>query len=297
MGSTLFNKSLAKTLQDAIDRNVRNALNEDIGDGDLTARLIPASQSARATIISRESAILCGIPWVESCFQQIAAKSEMSAQMPTQILWQMAEGEHVSPNQILCEISGNARTMLTAERCALNFLQTLSATATMTRRYVDAITGTKAHILDTRKTLPGLRLAQKYAVTVGGGMNQRLGLYDGILIKENHIAAAGGIEEVLQAARNIDAAAPVQIEVETLPQLQTALAAGARLILLDNFSLQDLHEAVSLNAGRAILEASGGIDIDNVREIALTGVDRMSIGSLTKNVRAIDLSMRFEEPF
>jgi nicotinate-nucleotide pyrophosphorylase (carboxylating) len=290
MGSTLFNKSISNTIQDAIVRSVSIALEEDIGAGDLTAKLIPASQSAKATIISRESAILCGIPWVESCFQQIAPE--------TRIQWQVAEGERIHPNQTLCEISGNARAMLTAERCALNFLQTLSATATLTRRYVDAIAGTKAHILDTRKTLPGMRLAQKYAVTVGGGMNQRLGLYDGILIKENHIAAAGSIEAALEAAHDIGAGelsrrVSVQIEVETLPQLQTALGAGATLVLLDNFSLQGLREAVSLNAGRAILEASGNINIDNVRDVALTGVDRISIGSLTKNVQAIDLSMRF----
>ena len=291
MESTLFNKSLSKKLQDTIDGAVRIALEEDIGSGDLTAQLIPVTQSAKATILCRESAIICGIPWVESCFQQIAPE--------TRIQWQIAEGERVSPNQILCEINGNARAMLTAERCALNFLQTLSAVATITRRYVDAVAGTQARILDTRKTLPGMRLAQKYAVTVGGGMNQRLGLYDGILIKENHIAAAGSIEAVLQAARDVNAGmatppVPIQIEAETLQQLQTALAEGAELILLDNFNLQDLRDAVGLNAGRAILEASGGIDIDNVREIALTGVDRISIGSLTKNVRAIDLSMRFE---
>lgn len=290
MGSTLFNKNISTTLQDAIVHSVRIALAEDIGAGDLTAQLIPASQPAWATIISRESAILCGIPWVESCFQQIAAE--------TRIQWRAAEGERIHPHQILCEISGNARAMLTAERCALNFLQTLSATATLTRRYVDAIAGTKARILDTRKTLPGMRLAQKYAVAVGGGMNQRLGLYDGILIKENHIAAAGSIEAALEAAHDIGAGelsqrVSIQIEVETLSQLQTALEAGATLILLDNFSLQGLREAVGLNAGRAILEASGNININNVRDIALTGVDRISVGGLTKNVQAIDLSMRF----
>ena len=290
MGSTLSNKSISHTIQDAIVRSVNVALEEDIGEGDLTAQLIPASHAAKATIISRESAILCGIPWVESCFQQIAPK--------TRIQWQVTEGERIHPNQILCDISGNARAMLTAERCALNFLQTLSATATLTRRYVDAIAGTEAHILDTRKTLPGMRLAQKYAVTVGGGMNQRLGLYDGILIKENHIAAAGSIEAALGAAHDIGAGelkqqVSIQLEVETLSQLQTALEAGATLILLDNFSLQGLREAVSLNAGRAILEASGNININNVRDVALTGVDRISIGSLTKNVQAIDLSMRF----
>lgn len=290
MGSTLFNKNISRPIQDAIVRSVSIALEEDIGDGDLTAKLIPASQTAKATIISREAAILCGIPWVECCFQQIASETE--------IQWRVAEGEHIHANQILCEISGNARAMLTAERSALNFLQTLCATATLTRRYVDAIAGTNAQILDTRKTLPGMRLAQKYAVSLGGGMNQRLGLYDGILIKENHIAAAGSIEAALEAAHDIGAGklsqrVSIQIEVETLYQLQTALEAGATLILLDNFSLQGLREAVSLNAGRAILEASGNINLDNVRDVALTGVDRISIGSLTKNVQAIDLSMRF----
>lgn len=290
MGSTLSNKNISRTIQDAIVRSVSIALEEDIGDGDLTAQLIPALQTARATIISREAAILCGIPWVESCFQQVAPETE--------IQWRVAEGERIQPNQILCEISGNARAMLTAERSALNFLQTLCATATLTRRYVDAIAGTNAQILDTRKTLPGMRLAQKYAVALGGGMNQRLGLYDGILIKENHIAAAGSIEAALKAAHAIGAGkleqrVSIQIEVETLSQLQTALEAGATLILLDNFSLQGIREAVSLNAGRAILEASGNINLDNVRDVALTGVDRISIGSLTKNVQAVDLSMRF----
>lgn len=205
----------------------------------------------------------------------------------------MQEGDLVEANQTLCQITGNARALLTAERSALNFLQTLSATATTTRVYVDAIAGTNASIFDTRKTLPGLRHAQKYAVTVGGGMNQRFGLYDGILIKENHIAAVGDIASVLQAASQINQEASIQIEVETLSQLRTALEAGAKLILLDNFNLQNLREAVILNAGRALLEASGGIDIHNIREIANTGVDRISIGGLTKNIQAIDLSMRF----
>ena len=268
-----------------IQAMVRSALAEDIGAGDLTAGLVPASQQASAQVISRESAVVCGMAWFEACFRQIAPDTE--------IAWQVAEGESVQANQLLCDVRGNARALLTAERVALNFLQTLCATATITRQYVNAVAGTQAKIMDTRKTLPGLRLAQKYAVTVGGGMNQRIGLYDGILIKENHIAAAGGITAVLRAARAIDRQAAIQIEVETLQQLQTALNAGAKLILLDNFSLQDLRDAVTLNAGRAILEASGGIDLDNVRDIALTGVPRISIGALTKNVRAIDLSLRF----
>jgi nicotinate-nucleotide pyrophosphorylase (carboxylating) len=273
-------------LQATIERDVRSALDEDIGDGDLTAQLIPATQSASASIVSRESATICGTTWVERCFRLLNAD--------VQIQWQMTEGKRISPDQVLCKIRGNARAMLTAERPALNFLQLLSATATTTRRYVDAIAGTKAHIFDTRKTLPGLRLAQKYAVTVGGGMNQRMGLHDGILIKENHIAATGSIEAAMQVAQAINKHIPIQIEVESLEGLKMALQAHAKLILLDNFSPRDLIEAVSINAGRAILEASGGVDLNNVREIALTGVDRISIGSLTKNVCAIDLSMRFE---
>ena len=290
MSLSLHSKTLPKVLQDTIDRNIRTALEEDLGTGDLTALLIPSSREATATIISREAAIICGLPWVERCFRLVAPDIG--------IVWHVQEGDAVSPNQTLCEISGNARAILTVERCALNFLQTLSGTATMTRRYVDAIAGTGARILDTRKTLPGLRLAQKYAVSVGGGMNQRLGLYDGILIKENHIAAAGSIEAALQAAQNIgysvDNPVPVQIEVETLQQLQSALDARATLILLDNFSEQQLRDAVTLNANKAILEASGGIDLGNVRKIALTGVDRISVGGLTKNLHAVDLSLRFQ---
>jgi len=289
-----LNKSLTmpsdKALLTTIEHDVRSALDEDIGHGDLTAQLIPPEQLASATIISREisqaPAVICGMAWAERCFKQLDAD--------TKINWQVAEGDMVGANQVLCEINGNARLMLTAERCALNFLQTLSATATITRRYVEAIAGTKACVLDTRKTLPGLRLAQKYAVTIGGGMNQRLGLYDGILIKENHIAAAGSVKAVLQTVANSNKNVSVQIEVESLSQLKTALDAGAKLILLDNFSPSDLRRAVSLNVGRAVLEASGGISLTNIREIALTGVDRISVGDLTKNIQAIDLSMRFK---
>lgn len=280
-------RDLSPSLQRAIDTAVRHAIDEDLGSGDLTARLIRADQQASASIVSRETAVICGQPWVDSCFRHIAPN--------TQIDWQVSDGDRVAAGRILCVINGNARALLTGERCALNFLQTLSATATLTRRYVDAVAGTGACIMDTRKTLPGLRLAQKYAVTTGGGMNQRLGLYDGILIKENHIAAAGGIAAVLQAAHDISATVAVQIEVETLAQLASALEAGAELILLDNFTPAQLREAVQSNGGRAVLEASGNIDLNNVREIAMTGVDRISIGSLTKHVQAIDLSMRFEE--
>jgi nicotinate-nucleotide pyrophosphorylase (carboxylating) len=268
-----------------IECSVRQALAEDVGAGDLTAQLVPAAQSASATLISREEAVLCGRAWFEACFQ-LTDRS-------TRIVWHAAEGERISAGQTLCEIHGPARCLLTAERCALNFLQTLSAVATATRRYVDAIDGTAAAIMDTRKTLPGLRLAQKYAVGVGGGLNQRIGLFDGILIKENHIAAAGGIVPALQAAQDVAGdSIPVQIEVESLAELDTALDAGARLILLDNFTLEQLRAAVTLNAGRAQLEASGNITLDNVRAVAETGMQRISIGALTKNIRAVDLSMR-----
>ena len=269
-----------------IERNVRLALEEDIGSGDLTAQLVPADQVATATVISREEAVLCGNAWFEACFRLLDKNIH--------IQWHAEEGARIHPNQMLCEISGNARTLLTAERCALNFLQTLSGVATVTRRYVDAIAGTSAAVLDTRKTLPGLRLAQKYAVTVGGGKNQRIGLYDGILIKENHIAAAGGIRLALAAAQKTGGIVPIQIEVESLEQLQTALDAGANLILLDNFPPELMREAVILTADRAQLEASGNITLDNVRTVAETGVQRISIGSLTKNVKALDLSMRIK---
>lgn len=269
-----------------IERNVRLALEEDIGSGDLTAQLVPADQVATATVISREEAVLCGSAWFEACFRLLDKNIH--------IQWHAEEGARIHPNQMLCQISGNARTMLTAERCALNFLQTLSGVATVTRRYVDAIAGTSAAVLDTRKTLPGLRLAQKYAVTVGGGKNQRIGLYDGILIKENHIAAAGGIRLALAAAQKTGGTVPIQIEVESLEQLQTALDAGANLILLDNFPPELMREAVILTADRAQLEASGNITLDNVRTVAETGVQRISIGSLTKNVKALDLSMRIK---
>jgi nicotinate-nucleotide pyrophosphorylase (carboxylating) len=272
-----------------IEKNACQALAEDIGPGDLTANLIPAGEIATATVISRVNAVLCGIQWFEACFRQLDRQIK--------IRWFAQDGTAISAGQAFCEITGNARTLLSAERCALNFLQLLSAVATQTRHYVDAVAGTGAIIVDTRKTLPGLRLAQKYAVRCGGGVNHRLGLYDGILIKENHIMAAGGIEPALRAAETITPAGVfVQIEVETLDDLRTALGAGAKLILLDNFDLDRMREAVTLNvrltSKMAALEASGGITLDNVRTVAETGVDRISIGSLTKNVNAIDLSMR-----
>ncbi|PKO47341.1 MAG: nicotinate-nucleotide diphosphorylase (carboxylating) [Betaproteobacteria bacterium HGW-Betaproteobacteria-22] len=276
-----------ETFANYVSTQVRAALIEDIGSGDLTAQLVPERQMVSAEIITRESAILCGVDWVNASFLQV--DSDIN------IAWLAKEGQRILPNQVICQIQGSARSLLTAERCALNFLQTLSATATETRRYVDAIAGTNAQILDTRKTIPNLRLAQKYAVTIGGGTNQRLALYDGILIKENHIAAAGSIQKVLQRAFALNAGKTIQIEVENLSQLQQALDAKAGNILLDNFSIDLLSDAVKINHvhGRtAILEASGGITLDNVRSIALTGVDRISIGAITKNIRAIDLSMK-----
>jgi nicotinate-nucleotide pyrophosphorylase (carboxylating) len=267
--------------------DVTRALEEDVGSGDLTARLIPPSRTAHARVITREAAVIAGRPWFDACFKAL--------DLGAIIDWRVNEGDSVEAGSMLVEISGNARALLTAERPALNFLQTLSGVATATRPYVDAVRGTRAVVMDTRKTLPGLRVAEKYAVRIGGGQNQRTGLYDGILIKENHIAAAGGIAPVLQAAFSLaEGKASVQIEVETLTQLGEALDAGATLILLDNFSLDAMREAVALNAGRAQLEASGNVTLDNVRAVAETGVDRISIGSLTKHVRAIDLSMRID---
>lgn len=269
----------------AIKINVTAALAEDLGSGDLTAQLIPADQQTRATLITREQAILCGKPWFEACFKTLDPRLKIS--------WCAEEGDRVQANATLCEIQGNARALLSAERPALNFLQTLSAVATTTQQYVDAVVGTDAQIMDTRKTLPGLRIAQKYAVKIGGGINQRIGLFDGILIKENHIAAAGSIKAALDAAqRKTGADVSIQIEVESMDELQQALDAGAKLILLDNFSLEQMREAVRITQQRAALEASGGITLDNVRAIADTGVTRISIGGLTKHVRAIDLSLR-----
>ena len=280
-----------------IHRDVQAALVEDLGAytpvqaetlgaSDLTAQLIPEHHSGHAHVVTRQDMVLCGTLWFEECFRALDANCD--------IHWQLREGEPATTGQTLCEVHGDARAMLSAERPALNFLQTLSATATATRRYVDAVAGTRAKIMDTRKTLPGLRVAQKYAVHCGGGHNQRIGLYDGILIKENHIVAAGGIRPALeQALRIAPPDASVQIEVEDLEQLREALDAGAELVLLDNFELDAMREAVKLTQGRAQLEASGGVNLDTVRAIAETGVDRISIGSLTKDVQAIDLSMRF----
>ena len=271
-----------------IDRNVMAALLEDIGGGDLTAMLIPGGDRSLGAVISRQDAVLAGQAWFDSCFQQLDANAE--------IRWNVGDGDRIQTGQMLCEVEAETRALLTAERAALNFLQLLSGTATTTRRYVDAVKGTNARIVDTRKTLPGLRLAQKYAVRCGGGNNHRLGLYDGILIKENHILAAGGIAPALERARQLAGNNVfIQIEVETMDQLAEALDCGATLILLDNMDLDQMRQAVGFNAGRAELEASGGIRLDSVRAIAETGVDRISIGGLTKDVKAIDLSLRHVE--
>lgn len=272
---------------DLIADTVRQALAEDIGSGDRTAALIPADQSARARVVTREDAVLCGAAWFDEVCRQVDARIRIN--------WHAGDGASIRAGDVLCHAEGPARTLLTAERTALNFLQTLSGTATAARRYADAVRGTHTVILDTRKTLPGLRLAQKYAVRCGGGQNYRIGLYDGILIKENHIAAAGSIAAAVQAAR---AGAPagmfVEVEVENLTALHEAIAAGAERILLDNFDLDDIRRGVAETAGRAKLEVSGGVTLATVRALAETGVDYISIGDITKNVHAVDLSMRFE---
>lgn len=268
----------------ALQANVEAAIAEDVGDGDWTGLLVPADKMAHARVIVREPAVLCGTPWFDAVMRTIDAR--------LQIRWLQQEGALMAADAVVCEIDGPARSLLTAERPALNFLQMLSGVATATRRYADLVSGTRARVLDTRKTLPGLRLAQKYAVKVGGGDNQRLALYDGILIKENHIAAAGGITAALRAAEALKSGVPVQVEVESLVELEEALAAGAVSILLDNFTEPMMREAVRLNAGRAVLEVSGGVNANTIRRFAETGVDRISVGALTKDVRATDYSLR-----
>ena len=264
------------------------ALGEDVGDGDLTAGLVDAGRSAAAQVLARENAVICGSAWVNATVLQLDPQAH--------ITWHVRDGERCAANQVVLELKGRAQALLTAERTALNFLQLLSAVATKTATYVAAVKGTQAKIVDTRKTLPGLRLAQKHAVRVGGGTNHRIGLYDAVLIKENHIAAAGGIAQVLARAAAVAAQADfVEIEVETLSQLAQALDAGARMVLLDNMDLAQLHEAVCINQGRAILETSGGVTLEGLRALAETGVDRISIGGLTKDVKAIDFSMRFQD--
>ncbi len=275
-----------------IIRNVDAALAEDIGPGDLTASLIPADRIARATVISREAGVLCGRAWFARCVSELDPSAT--------IVWHAADGDLIAPNQLLCEIRGHARALLSAERSALNFLQLLSAVASKARIYADAIAGTKAQVVDTRKTLPGLRIAQKYAVCCGGGGNHRLALWDAILIKENHIHAAGSIPQAMAAAGLAAEQAGkrckfIQVEVESLDELRTALAAGATMILLDNFTLAMMREATAINAGRAVLEASGNVTLETIRGIAETGVDRISVGALTKDVKALDLSMRLTD--
>ncbi len=280
--------SANETLEEARARNVRDALREDVGTGDLTARLVP-QRPVTARVRVREDAVLCGRDWFDAC---VLALDEAA-----RIDWLYDEGADMAADTPVCEVRGDARAMLTAERPALNFLQLLSGTATAARRHVRAIEGASPNvggcaILDTRKTIPGLRQAQKYAVRVGGGRNQRLALWDGILIKENHIAAAGGVGAALELASQLGAGVGIQVEVESLDQLREALAAGATSVLLDNFTLERMREAVELTGGRALLEVSGGVTLDRLREIAATGVDRVSVGALTKDVRAVDYSMR-----
>ena len=282
-----------ETLQEALERNVRDALFEDVGVCDWTAQLVPGDQRVRARLLVREEAVLCGREWFEACL----FKLDPSAR----IQWAYEDGALMTPDSEVCLIEADARALLTAERPGINFLQTLSAVATLTHRHMKAMEGASPNprgcvVLDTRKTLPGLRLAQKYAVRVGGGANQRLALYDGILIKENHIAAAGGIAPVLREAEKVAGQARfIEIEVETLAQLHEALEAGAKMVLLDNMPLADLRQAVAINAGRAILEISGGVTFESLRALAETGVDRISIGVLTKDVKATDFSMRMQE--
>ena len=274
-------------LASEIERNARAALEEDLGSGDLTAPLIAAGKRVRAAVLCRQKAVICGQPWFEACLRPLDASVE--------IAWAVLEGASVEAGMRVCVVQGEARALLAAERVALNFLQTLSGVATLTRRYVDAIAGTRARIVDTRKTLPGLRLAQKYAVRVGGGSNHRMGLYDAMLIKENHIAAAGGVRQAITQARRLANQGDwMQVEVENLDQLREALDAGATMILLDNMSVERMREAVRIAGDHAELEASGGITLENARAIAETGVHRMSVGTLTKDVRAADFSLRFE---
>ena len=273
-------------LEETVTADVTRALREDVGLGDLTAKLVPEGKTAHARLLTRQSGVLCGVEWFNRTFEELDPEVE--------IFWHAGDGDEIVANTSICEIEGDARAMLTAERTALNFVQLLSGVATKARQYVRAVEGTRAKIVDTRKTLPGLRIAQKYAVRAGGAQNHRIGLYDGILIKENHIAAAGGVRGAVQAA--LRAATPgvfVQVEVENLDQLREALAAGAKLILLDNFDPQLMREAVKITGDRAELEASGGVTLKTVRAIAETGVHRISIGGLTKDVEALDLSLRF----
>jgi nicotinate-nucleotide pyrophosphorylase (carboxylating) len=279
--------SEAPSLPADLAEQVARALREDIGTGDVSAQLIPATRRAHAHVISREAAILCGAPWFDEVFHQL--------EPAVRVQWHFAEGALIAPNARLCEMSGPARALLSGERTALNFLQLLSATASVTHRYAEALAGTNCRILDTRKTIPGLRSAQKYAVRCGGGSNHRVGLYDMVLIKENHIAAAGSIDAAVAAARRQSPGVCVEVETENLAELREALTAGADIVMLDNFPLERMREAVAINRAHASpvkLEASGGIDLQSLRSIAETGVDYISVGALTKHIAAIDLSMR-----
>jgi nicotinate-nucleotide pyrophosphorylase (carboxylating) len=278
--------SVVQAPREAVAHDVRRALEEDIGSGDVTADLLPQAAVARARVITREAAVLCGTAWFDECFHQLDAA--------TRIDWHAKDGDRVAAGSVLCHLSGAARSLVTAERTALNFLQTLSGTATATAAYVDAARGTRTVVLDTRKTLPGLRIAQKYAVRVGGGSNHRIGLFDAVLIKENHIAAAGSIAAAIARARELHPGVLVETEVENFTELREALAAGADRIMLDEFELHELSQAVAEVGGRVPLEVSGSVALDRVRAIAETGVDYVSIGALTKHVRAVDLSMRIE---
>jgi nicotinate-nucleotide pyrophosphorylase (carboxylating) len=283
----LAKAGLAAQLPDDLPEQVSRALREDIGSGDVTAQLIGAATQARARVLCRESAVICGTAWFDETFRQIDAA--------VRVHWRVADGQRVAADAVLCELEGPARALLTGERTALNFLQLLSATATVTARYVQAVAGTACRILDTRKTIPGLRTAQKYAVQCGGGQNHRIGLFDMVLVKENHIAAAGSIGAAVSTARSLSPAVPVEVETENLDEVAAALAARSDVILLDEFTLEDLRRAVALNRAApqpAKLEASGGVSLERIGEIAATGVDYVSVGGLTKHVQAVDLSMR-----
>ncbi len=279
-----------KKLVESIQKNAADALAEDLGTGDLTANLVPQEFLVSAKIIARENAIIAGIPWVNEVYNQLDPRIVLD--------WQYQDGDHITKNTVICKLEGSARSILSGERTALNFLQTLSATATITAKYVAIISDTKAKILDTRKTIPGLRLAQKYAVRCGGGINHRTGLFDAVLIKENHILSAGNIQNAIRTATKSIPDTIVEIEVESLDQLRDALKNGAKRLLLDNFSLNELRCAVEINRIEGIpmaeLEASGDLMLDNIRKVAQTGIDYISVGALTKNIRAINLSMRFD---
>jgi len=279
--------SMPPLLEKSIPEQVAGAIAEDVGDGDITAMLIPEERQGRARIITRDDAVLCGTAWVNEVFRQIDPD--------VNVIWQAKDGERVIRNQVLFYLEGSARSLLTGERCALNFLQSLSGTATRCQQYADLVSDTKVQLLDTRKTIPGLRLAQKYDVTCGGCFNHRIGLYDAFLIKENHISACGSIEASVERAHTVAPGKPVEVEVESLDELNQALEAGADIIMIDNFSLQMMRDAVKIANGRAKLEASGGVTDETLRDIALTGVDYISIGALTKDCKAVDLSMRLVE--